>query len=846
MYERTLLMRYVFLAVLCFGCGSSTERVQSRTESIVTTYSASADFSSFQPANGWSYVYGNAAAPTAMTWIADVSWPGGGYWKGNETYLIIGQQQVHPGNSGDSIRQWTASAVGNVVISGTVHDTDSMGSGCGDGVDVSILRDGLILWRTTILNGDSVGQSYSLRASVIPGTVLSFVVSKRSDNGCDSTFFDPLIVHTSGSSAVNSASAEFSSNQGDNGWYYGYDTGGVFTPMTWQPSSSSWQGNEMYLLVWNNGMHPGNSSDAVRRWIAPSDGMVQITGNATDQNTTCGDGVIVKIKKDDDLLWQQTVANGDTVGNPFSLVAYVHGGAIISFMVNRNGDSNCDGTNLDPVITFTNSEFCVDCLQIRVGRPLYNNGPRSNVFDAPTSILALSNGQYRGFGGGALGGTTNGFRYADSLDPWSLTGSLTLAVQHGALATDWNGCGSWITDIERLPSYTLALVHGETKAGGACVADYSQKSMGVAYSYDEGATFTTWGKILSGQDGIHADYETGVGDCQVVNRDGFLYAYCTGYPPHTTTVNNVVVAARAPISNPGPGQWKFWKQGGWDSPGLTGDATPVTFQAGNHATSNSFSARYVPFNAVANIGGGGWSGTWPRAGTQLAFSRDLVSFVPVKEPILLQDWGRWMVVDPLASDYHEQIASEIIAYQSMVSLQGGDAWSGSFLFYYTYVPPYGGVDDQYLAVRDVYVSLKDTPQVPQVGVELSRWMRTASTEYWTTTAVPVRSTTHDYTYQTNLGYLMTLPPTGATVNKLEECAFNNSGHYDHLVALQGTCLTEGTRLRTLGWVYQTSQPNTRPLYNCYNSTWQSHFASNSSACEGLGTMQSLLGYILDQ
>ena len=52
--------------------------------------------------------------------------------------------------------------------------------------------------------------------------------------------------------------------------------------MTFNSANNRWQGAETYLRLWTSGGHPGNAADAVRRWVAPSSGTIQITGNAKD------------------------------------------------------------------------------------------------------------------------------------------------------------------------------------------------------------------------------------------------------------------------------------------------------------------------------------------------------------------------------------------------------------------------------------------------------------------------------------------------------------------------------------------------------------------------------------
>ena len=146
------------------------------------------------------------------------------------------------------------------------------------------------------------------------------------------------------------ASVDFSSTQGFRDWYYLYGSG---TQMSYV--NGRWQGNEAYLLLWANGGHPGNFSDAIRRWKAPQAGSVNITGNAFDGHTTCGSGASVYIKKNSTILWQQPIANGNTAGVAFNQTTTVVAGDNIDFGINRGADNvwDCDWTGFDPTILFT-------------------------------------------------------------------------------------------------------------------------------------------------------------------------------------------------------------------------------------------------------------------------------------------------------------------------------------------------------------------------------------------------------------------------------------------------------------------------------------------------------------
>jgi hypothetical protein len=148
------------------------------------------------------------------------------------------------------------------------------------------------------------------------------------------------------------ASTDFRNVQGYRGWHYRNSAG---QNMTYNSTLNRWQAADIYLNLWSTGGHPGASADAVRRWVAPSAGTIQITGNAKDNHTTCGGGVTVSIRKGTTVLWQQAIANGNTTGFNYNVTTTVTTGQAIDFQINRGADGNnkCDSTAFDPTITLT-------------------------------------------------------------------------------------------------------------------------------------------------------------------------------------------------------------------------------------------------------------------------------------------------------------------------------------------------------------------------------------------------------------------------------------------------------------------------------------------------------------
>ena len=120
--------------------------------------------------------------------------------------------------------------------------------------------------------------------------------------------------------------------------------------MTYNSTGRWWQGAETYLRLEVNGGHPGNAADAVRRWVAPSAGTIQVTGNASVGGG--GGGVAVSIRKGGTVLWEQTLAAGASM--PYNVTTTVAAGEAIDFVINQGGGGLVsDTTGFDPTITYT-------------------------------------------------------------------------------------------------------------------------------------------------------------------------------------------------------------------------------------------------------------------------------------------------------------------------------------------------------------------------------------------------------------------------------------------------------------------------------------------------------------
>lgn len=449
-------------------------------------------------------------------------------------------------------------------------------------------------------------------------------------------------------------------------------------------------------------------------------------------------------------------------------------------------------------------------LSVRVGRPLVVRGPLNDELDNPFNEIKLASGLYRGF-------SASGSSYKlDGVNPWAMGGARTLVLAPGA-AGSYAECGRWINDTEKAGGIVHGFIHTEM----AC--NYSNnfqthKSFAFATSSNEGLSWSMAGQILTGRDVPTPGRITGEGDCTVVNgQDGYYYAYCLRASDWSTIV------ARAPVANPGPGQWLKYYAGAWSQPGLGGNAHAFGFLGVG-------AALWTNRNAVWLLGVDQWAG-----GLKASVSCDKVNFTTLAEPLVPLD----------GNDWNRPAPSELVAYPSLMSYTDANNQVGdSFLLAHTYIQPNEDFGNRYLVFRDVWVGVAASPVVPQVGIALSRWYNAAAKDRWTTTA-PVPGNYAGYAHEGVLGYLMVKPHPTLATNKLEDCSSTWTGHPEHMLTNDGTCAGSGyTRLRTAGWVYAAPQAGTVPLYRCWNPIEQYHFASTRSDCEGLGNVEWLLGYAL--
>ncbi|WP_341278961.1 carbohydrate binding domain-containing protein [Paenibacillus sp. FSL H8-0537] len=148
----------------------------------------------------------------------------------------------------------------------------------------------------------------------------------------------------------------FTKEQGLNDWYYQIWNGTSFEDMTWNTSLSRWEGKTAWEVIGKDWIHPG-VNDIALTWQVPQSGAIHIGGKIKKhQINLLGDGINLKVLKNNTQIWPTTgwkhLAGDDAIGIDLNLDMNVVAGDNVSFILNKNGNLNYDGTVWKPTIKY--------------------------------------------------------------------------------------------------------------------------------------------------------------------------------------------------------------------------------------------------------------------------------------------------------------------------------------------------------------------------------------------------------------------------------------------------------------------------------------------------------------
>jgi hypothetical protein len=150
-----------------------------------------------------------------LTYSAE-TWYGSTFWTGPD-WTRVGKDWQHSGTQVASVRVFHAPTPGRVHVTGHAYKADTK---CGDGVVTMVRHNGRTVWRAEIDAADATGAEHDLTLDLAAEDRLQFVLHRRGEISCDTTYWDPVIAYEDGTAFR--ASEGFSDTPGL--WTYEMET----------------------------------------------------------------------------------------------------------------------------------------------------------------------------------------------------------------------------------------------------------------------------------------------------------------------------------------------------------------------------------------------------------------------------------------------------------------------------------------------------------------------------------------------------------------------------------------------------------------------------------------------
>ena len=118
--------------------------------------------------------------------------------------------------------------------------------------------------------------------------------------------------------------------------------------------STFWTGPD-WTRVGRDWHHPGQETPSVRRFEAPRDGRVTVTGRVCKLHLA-GDGIRASVRHNDREVWAAEIEGRDAAGQEPKLTLDVRRGDRIRFVVDKRQAIACDTTHWDPIVRYADGE----------------------------------------------------------------------------------------------------------------------------------------------------------------------------------------------------------------------------------------------------------------------------------------------------------------------------------------------------------------------------------------------------------------------------------------------------------------------------------------------------------
>ncbi|MDR2828653.1 MAG: hypothetical protein LBV51_04450 [Acholeplasmatales bacterium] len=210
-------------------------------------------------------------------------------------------------------------------------------------------------WSINKITGEAYFDELNKRIiPILPGFIEVYVMSKDA-----ATILRSMVIEIKGKNSVFVANSviDYSILQGFNNWSYYYAAKGtnnyiLMNLISQNANNITYAGNG-WSRMFNNGMHPDASYDAIRAYTANFSGTIRLVGTVyKDPSGLGGDGVVAQVKLNNETVWNATISGSDNIGKYYDISIDVVIGDKIYFVLGSNINEYMDST-----IWITNIEY---------------------------------------------------------------------------------------------------------------------------------------------------------------------------------------------------------------------------------------------------------------------------------------------------------------------------------------------------------------------------------------------------------------------------------------------------------------------------------------------------------
>jgi hypothetical protein len=309
-----------------------------------TVASWPSSYSSTQGDNGWYYLYAvndayaSSETTYALTWNSTNSFYAGGGC-GTTIYngmLLPGDLYADGTTKESAVLRWVSTVDSNLRITGTFQRKTAYPAEYGiNGVICSVRVNGASKWSQEMLSADTNEYTFDvLLADVEVGDDIDFVVYPGVHDWLDETYLNVTIEKTDESPTSATWPGDFSSTQGDDGWYYlyasnnAYDSSETTRALTWNATNGYY--NNGTVNIYSGMVLPGDMytdgltrDSAVLRWVSFMDSDVRITGSFQKKTAypaeTGINGVTCEVRVNGVMQWRKELPSEDAEVHSFDL-----------------------------------------------------------------------------------------------------------------------------------------------------------------------------------------------------------------------------------------------------------------------------------------------------------------------------------------------------------------------------------------------------------------------------------------------------------------------------------------------------------------------------------------------